>query len=257
MDDKIRARRRSLSRERGRRRASWIFPLAVVVCAAGLFFWLRSTDVFAVRSLVVNATERVTEEEIAEVTAGVFGRSLLSLSTGEVEEALLTLPYVCYAEVHRRFPDALEINVLEYEPVARLRLDTGGVWLVSKDGRLLEGAEASRFAELPLVVPEGSFSPVAGEKVPTAVAEALAAAILVQTEEMRGRLPAVECINVSEVGEVVVGVAGGTQLRLGVPAGLEQKMAVAADILRDCTADGDELEYVDASVPERVAVKRK
>lgn len=257
MDDKIRARRRSLNRERGRRRVSWMVPLVLVVCAGVCFLWLRSTDVFAVRAVLVNETERVTRDDIAGVADGVFGESLLTLSTGEVEEALLTLPYVCFAEVHRRFPDKLEVTVLEYDPVARLQVRGGGVWLVSLDGRLLEGADASRFAHLPLVVPDASFSPVAGGFVPDAVAGALATAVLLQEDVLRERLPAVERVSASDVGDVVVAVAGGTELRLGEPVELEEKLTRAAQILADCLAEGKELEYVDASVPDRVAVKPK
>jgi cell division septal protein FtsQ len=257
MDDKIRVRRRSVNRQRGRRRMSLIFPLVVLVCAGALFLWLRSSDVFAVHTIAVSSTERVTEEQIADVTADVFGESLLRLSTGDIEEALLTLPYVSFAEVHRRFPNTLEINVLEYDPVARLQVESGGVWLVSEDGRVLEGAEASRFDDLPLVVPALSFSPAAGEQVPGAIVAALPAAIFLQTEEMRERLPAVEGIRISAAGDVVVVVAGGVELRLGQPSGLEQKLTVAAKILDRCRTNGEEVEYVDASVPDRVAVKPK
>jgi len=257
MDEKIRARRRSLNRERGRRRASLVFPLVVLVCAGALFLWLRSSDVFAVRAITVSATERVSEETIAAVTSGVFGQSLLRLSTAEVEKALLELPYVCFAEVHRRFPDTLEINVLEHEPVARVQTEGGGVWLTSDDGRLLEGADASRFTDLPLIVPETAFSPVAGEQAPKEIIAALPIAGLLADEGIGGRLPAVDRINVSAVGEVALSIEGGTQLRLGEPARLEQKLMVVVEILEQCMTDGKALEYVDASIPERVAVKAK
>jgi hypothetical protein len=48
---------------------------------------------------------------------------------------------------------------------------------------------------------------------------------------------------------------GGTELRLGTPTDLEQKMTVAADIIQQYLRDGKTLEYVDASAADRVAVK--
>ena len=48
-------------------------------------------------------------------------------------------------------------------------------------------------------------------------------------------------------GDVVVHLAGGTELRLGVPTDLKQKMTVAADIIQEYLRDGKTLEYVDAS----------
>ncbi len=125
---------------------SFIFPLVVLLCAGAAFLWLRSTDVFAVRQIVATATERVTKEEIAQVASQAMGGSLLKLSTGALEEAFVELPYVRSAEVHRCFPDSLEIELVEYEPVARLQDQSGSVWLMSETGRVLEGTDATSFS---------------------------------------------------------------------------------------------------------------
>ena len=58
-------------------------------------------------------------------------------------------------------------------------------------------------------------------------------------------------------GYVTVVFAGEMELRLGEPTELEEKLQVAADILEQYTAAGKTLAYINATVPERVAVKPK
>lgn len=257
MDERIRVRRRSVNRQRGRRRISIIFPVVVLLCAGGAFLWLRSTDVFAVRQVLATATERVTEEEIAQVTSQAMGDSLLRLSTGSLEEALGQLPYVRSADVHRRFPDSLEVELVEYEPVARLQEQSGQIWLMSETGRTLEGTDAASFPGLPLVVPDGSFALTPGEQVTAAVAAALPLAPLFAPGEVGARLPALDRVTVSAGGYVTVELVGGLELRLGDPTELRQKLTAAADTLEAYLQKGQALEYINVIVPERAAVKAK
>jgi len=257
MDEKIRGRRRSVRIERRRRRRTLAFLVVLLLCAVGLFLWLRSSDVFAVKRITATGAERVSTGQIAEVTSGVVGDSLLSLSTGAIEEALLALPYVQSVSVHRCFPNTLEIELVEYEPVARVGGEGGEIWLVSGSGRVLEGTDATQFPDLPLLVPDSSFFVSAGAQVPAAVAETLPLAVLLQVEEIRAQLPVLARIAVSAAGSAVVVLEGGGELRLGDPAGLEQKLEVAVDIVQQCLAEGRQIEYIDASVADRVAVKAK
>jgi cell division septal protein FtsQ len=257
MDDKIRLRRRSVYRQRGRRRVSIAFPVLVLVCAGAAFLWLQSSDVFAVKEIRASETSRVTQQELAQVTAGFLGESLLSLSTGAVQDALLALPYVRSAEVHRRFPNGLEIELEEYQPAARLETRDGEIWLMTDTGRVLEGAGADAFVDLPLVVPDSSVALEPGEQAPTAISDALAVVPLLGAGSMGAYLPPVDRVTVSSAGSVEVDLSGGTQLRLGDPTRLMDKLMVAADIVEECAKAGKSIEYIDASVPERVAVKAK
>ncbi len=257
MDRKIRERRRLVSRQRGRRRAGLIFVFVLIIAGVVLFVWLRSSDVFAVKMVTATATEQVTQEDISRATADALGASLLSLSTGEIEQALLMLPYVRSAEVHRRFPNTLDVRVEEYQPVARLQVDSDAVWLVAENGRALEKANPPKGSDLPLLVVTGSESPVAGQEVPEVVRGALPLAVLLLSQEMREKLPAIEEVSVSSGGMAVVKLDGGTQLRLGDTTDLEHKLMVAAKIIHQYLRDGEQLEYIDVTVPDRVAVKAK
>ena len=254
MDRKVKERRRLVSRERGRRRAGLIFLGVIVLAAAALFLWLRSSDVFAVEQITAPATRHVTQEQIADAVESARGVSLLKVSTGDVEEALRGLPYVRTVHVYRSFPHGLEVRLEEYDPVARLEASDGETWLMAENGRLLEksGAEAG---SLPLVVTAAEVTALAGGTVPQTVLAALPVAVMLTGSEAVAGLPAVEQILVAAGGEVTVRLEDGAELRLGVPIDLKHKMTVAIGIIQEYLRDGKALEYVDASAADRVAVK--
>jgi cell division protein FtsQ len=252
MDERVKERRRSVRRERGRRRAGLIVACVAVVGALALFMWLRSSDVFAVERVTTTPVTHVTVEQIASATADARGASLLALSVGPIEETLAGLPYVRSARVLRRFPHTLEVRVVEHTPVAQLQAKDGSTWLLSEDGRVLE---KKRNGALPLFVPEGGWEPVAGEYSPAWLAEALPLAGMLAAFSEEAALPAVVQARVARTGEVVLDLKEGMEIRLGEPAELKHKLTVASTIIQRYLKDGKRIRYVDASVPDRVAVK--
>lgn len=257
MNERVRERRRSVTRQRGRRRGTLLAVAAIVIVAGGLFLWLRSSDVFAVKQINATATVCVTQEEVAQATSGAIGVSLLTLSTDDLERQLRGLPYVRSAQVYREFPNTLEVRLVEYEPVVRLQGEGESIWLVSDDGRVLEKAQAPRGVNLPLVVPVSRAEYEVGEKVSNAVMEALPAIVLLQDEEAVEGLPKVDHVVVSAAGALVLQLDGGAEVRLGESDHLEHKLRVAAELVERYLRDAGQIEYVDVTVPERPAVKPK
>jgi cell division protein FtsQ len=254
MDDRVRDRRRMVGRERGRRRAAWLALAAAVLVGLGLFLWLRSSDVFAVKRVVATATHHVDAQTIAEATATARGANLLRLRLSGIEQNLLKIPYVRAAEVHRRFPDTLEVSLEEYQPVACVQAKDGSRWLVADDGRVLERRSDPA---LLLVIPESRLDLEPGHRLPAVLKSALSVVEILRTPEIADSLPAVASMKVSTDGEVALILADEIELRLGEPAQLEQKLKVAGTIIQQCLKDGKRLEYVDARVPDRAAAKTK
>ncbi len=252
MDKKVRQRRQSINRERGRRRAGIIIACLAIVAALGLFVWLRSSDVFAVRAVTADAVAHVSEQQIAAVTESARGKSLLALSVGPIEEDLAAYPYIRSARVLRRFPNTLYVRLVEYEPAARVQTSDGNVWLVSEDGKVLEKMKASG---LPLFVPDSQIDLEPGQQLPPAVSAALPLCKLVEQIGGQEALPVVHHVSIALTGEVVLHLAHGIEVRLGEPTELKQKLTVANSIIQQYLRDGRKIAYVDASVPDRVAVK--
>ena len=123
---------------------------------------------------------------------------------------------------------------------------------MAEDGRVLELANRPN---LPLIVAENEIDPVPGENLPAMLTGALSLAQLVATEDLFETLPVLDHIAVSAGGELTILFKDGTELRLGEPQELEQKLTVAASIIEQYLRDGRQLDYVDARVPDRPAVK--
>jgi cell division septal protein FtsQ len=257
VDKRVRERRRQVNRERGRQRAGLIFVLVLVVVAAVSFLWLRSSSVFAVDTVTASATRHVTKQQIAEAADQARGESLLKVSTGEIESALASLPYAHTVHVYRRFPNGLDIQIQEYEPAAGVQAGNGKSWLVAEDGRVLEKATQQALSSVPLIVGAEALQVQPGENIPQALLAAMPVVQMLDTADVSAGLPALEYISVSTGGDVVVHLHGGTELRLGEPVDLKQKMMDASAIIQKYLRDGKTLEYVDASAGGRLAVKAK
>lgn len=256
MDARIRGRRREVGRSRGMRRLTVVLlALSATTLVLG-FYWLRSSDVFAVRQASYAVAEHVSEAELRAVIDPVSGVNLLQLSTKALEAELHQIPYIRSARVYRRFPHGLEIDIEEYVAVARVRDSQGVEWMLGDDGMVLGEAGASSHG-LPVVVPEADLSPQAG--VPTApqVAAAIPLAVMVDDGLSWPSAHPVKQVSVLRTGESTLVLEGGGEIRLGDPAKLDEKLTVALEIIDRYSKDGKKLDYVDVRVPTRVVAKAR
>jgi cell division septal protein FtsQ len=213
--------------------------------------------VFTVDTVTASSTRHVTKEQIAEAAAQSRGKSLLKVSTADIKSALSALPYVRSVHVYRRFPNGLDILIEEYEPAAGVQAANGKSWLVADDGRVLEKATQQTISSLPLIVGAEGLQLQPGGSIPPALLAAMPVVEMLGSADVSAGLPELEHISVSTGGDVVVHLQGGTELRLGEPVDLKQKMMDAAEIIQKNLRDGKTLEYVDASAGRPLAVKAK
>ena len=259
MDNKFRRRRQAIKRERGRRRASWVLVIVVIFAALGLFLWLRSSEVFAVKHITLNTIAHVSEQAVYEATLEARGESLLKLGTEDIKKRLLENPYVRSVEVYRSFPNTLEITLEEYEAVACVEIGGNAHWLVSQDGRVLE---KKHNPSLPLIASALQLKLEPGDTIPANVSEALSVAETFAELNDLGLLPQLSSI-MSQTFKIIIASGGeitisaGIELRIGEPTNLEQKFRVAETIAQQYSRENREIEYINVRVPSRGAAKSK
>lgn len=256
MDERLRQRRRGVARDRGRFRARVLGALLLAAFLAAGFLWLRSSDVFAVRRVILPVTERVTAGEMLAAVTPASGRSLLSVPTDELQRRLAALPYVRGAAVYRRFPDRLEVRLEEYRPFVRVQGRDGRRWLASEDGRVLEEAGAV-LPELVLLLPEADLLPEPGEQLPAQLRSALPVVARLDDSGFWPPAHPVALIRVGLAGEGTLVLAGGGEVRLGEMTQLDEKLMVARKLLEEYSRAGRSLEYLDVYLPERPVAKEK
>lgn len=105
---------------------------------------------FEVRMVRLDGNENVSPSAIAAAVGLGPHVSLLTLDVDGVRERIEALPWVSEATVRKIFPRALDIAVVEAEPVARWRSE-GVEVLVAGDGTVLADRVPFRYRDLPLV----------------------------------------------------------------------------------------------------------
>ncbi len=241
-------RRRAQVRERGARgrlRRLLAFLMALLVGAA--LVWFAQSPVFSVAEMSIRGS---VESDVERLLAGAEvyeGRPLVLIRTGRVEAAIEADLWVKSAEVHRRFPNRIEVDVVERYEVAATRVGSGWVTL-SDDGRIIR-TFPTRPSSLAKMLPSLSSGAegTPGENVTT---DALAAAV-----EFTAALPP-DLWTVTEIsvdGDQLRASVGDHQVRLGGFSDMEAKGIALTALL----ADGDLVpgHDIDLIAPTRPAVR--
>lgn len=108
---------------------------------------------FSLRELKVEGRIETSKDDILAAVAAGKGDPILGLDIKAVRERLVALPWIVEASVERRFPDELVVSVKEAEPMA-LWQKKQQLYLVSRDGDVIEAANIKKYAKLLIIVGE-------------------------------------------------------------------------------------------------------
>ncbi|WP_439105687.1 cell division protein FtsQ/DivIB [Congregibacter sp.] len=99
------------------------------------------------RIVVTGKLENLRQEALREALSDDLEQGLLFLSLGDLQARLEDLPWVYTAQLRRRFPDTLEVSVVEQLPIARW----GDEAFLNHEARVIEVADGERWQELPQI----------------------------------------------------------------------------------------------------------
>ena len=218
---------------------------AVLLLAAGYFFWLRDSSLVAVNDVKVSGlspSPQRSEIEGALTRAGQ-GMTTLHVQSAYLEAAVSRFPTVAGVEADADFPHGLSIKVIE-RPPALIATDGESDVAVAANGEVLPGVDAPS-DQLPTLQVDKlpSSGALTGEDLQEALVAGAAPAPLA---------PLVEGIAYGSEDGVTLTVKGGIELRFGDAGKAADKWAAAAAVLADPRLDT--LSYVDVRVPKRPAV---
>lgn len=126
---------------------AWIIALTLVALPViGVLNGWFAADRWPVRYLRVDAAfNHVSAEQIRAAVAKQLGTGFFALDIGAVRASVSRLPWVDRVEVSKRWPDTLELRVVEREPFARW----GENRLIGHDGALFSAPGAESIQGLP------------------------------------------------------------------------------------------------------------
>jgi cell division protein FtsQ len=211
---------------------------AGVVMVAGLqaFIFLLSIPVqrITVTGELAHTRTSLVQDMVQPALVGGFLRADLQRIRAQLEE----LPWIYQATVQRRWPNALEIHVVEQLPIARW----GDSGFLNHEGEVFQSVSGDEWQTLPrLQGPEGSAKTlVAGYQ---RILEILAPLHLAVAE-----------LTVDERGQMEVALASGMQLSLGSENFRERMHRFVALYRTELAARAAEVERVDLRYETGVAV---
>lgn len=221
-------RRRAIRRRIG---AALLLLAGIPALGFGLFWGGREAwrvlfvenDFFRIRQIEVTTDGTLGAANIQEYAKVKEGLNLFAVHPQEIRQALLSVPIIANAQVGRRLPDALIIEVAERVAVARLgRPGTGTPLAVDATGHVL-GPSSVR-ASLPVVLGVRDKALRPGDVVQDAMlADALAVLEICNETKMREQL-AVSTIDLGNEELLDVGLASGEQVLLSRER-LKEKLA--------------------------------
>ena len=138
---------------------AWAIALTLVLLPViGVLNGWFAADRWPVRYLRVDAEfNHVSAEQIRAATTAHLGTGFFALDLDRVRASVAALPWVERVEVRKRWPDTLELHLVEREPFARWGADR----LLSRDRTVFSAPGAESIQGLPnLAGPDDSLDAV-------------------------------------------------------------------------------------------------
>ena len=167
---------------------------------------------FQVKEIDVAATQHVRREELLALVGVSLGDRLLSIDTDAVAVRLATHPWVAAAQVKRRLPSVLHIDIVERRAAAAASLS--GLYLVDENGRPFKRARMDEAEGLPVLT---GIDREQYAKLPEASAAVFREALAVLDEyHARPVRPSLSEVSIDpRFGFTVILLEGGAEIRLG------------------------------------------
>jgi cell division protein FtsQ len=216
--------------------------LALIALAGGAYAVARQTSMFSVARIEVSGGTPELRAQVRHELATLRGTSLLALDGSALERRVESLPTIMSARYDRAFPHTLRLTVVPEVPVAVLHRGSE-TWLLSGRGRAVKRIQPRTRPFLPRIwIPRATTVEVGGFVQPEGAGRA--ARSLALGSHFPGRISTAAIVH----GELVLRLRSGIELRLGQPADVRLKLAIARRALRDLPAGSV---YLDVSVPGR------
>lgn len=110
---------------------------------------------FGIAQVHLTGNSHTHSDDIMDALGVKAGQSIFAVNLAESRGRLLALPWVADAEIRRRYPDDINVAIIERVPYARWQTPNG-VELVERQGHVITNDDAGKFAHLPLLIGEGA-----------------------------------------------------------------------------------------------------
>lgn len=222
-------RRRNRRYRKGRFRPLLRILFFLLVCGA---LAAAITIFFKVEHVEVEGASRYSVGEVVAAAGVEPGDNLFLLNKYAIRDQLVReLPYIGDVRIRRRLPSTLVVEVTETEAAAAVA-DSGGWWLIGREGKLLEWREDS--ANLLQITGVGLLMPTAGSYLALGTEEHITVPRLLElltVLEDRGMTRSVRTVDCSDASVLVLRYLDRFRVELRYDANYEKKMRALTEVV--------------------------
>lgn len=236
----------------------------VLAAELAVLLALVNYPAFAARRVSITGNRQLSRQQVLQ-RAGLSGSpSILLISTDAAEELLLANPYVRSVSVRTSLPDEVEVEILEWEPLAVLSRG-GSFYLLNSEGAVLGTTGASTRTGTGSGQPRIAISWEAPGLL-RAGQGALPGRLVQDLDKMAASFPAAYGLTVQSFSfdsnqKLTVNTAGGPRILFGQMATDEQidsldgKLGSLKSLRAKIDLAGSKLDYIDVENPAAVTTR--
>lgn len=240
-------------RKKAGTRVAAIRVLIVILAAAlvsALIWLLLFSSVFRLETSQISVSggnEWVSEKDVLDIANQQSGKSLFLVSADKVSSQLKNIPGVTQANVVKRYPRSLEIDIKAQQPAAMLKEPDGTLVAVGRKARVLNAVGKASMKGIPVI----EVSSVDNGLNSRAVKEALT---------ILGGLPdtmrtVITKVSAKTQDSITTELSSGKYVVVwGDSSELKLKSAIVDKLLSDPSLIGDK-HQIDVSAPSRPIIK--
>ncbi len=240
-------------RKKAGTRVAAIRVLIVILAAAlvsALIWLLLFSSVFRLETSQISVSggnEWVSEKDVLDIANQQSGKSLFLVSADKVSSQLKNIPGVTQANVVKRYPCSLEIDIKAQQPAAMLKEPDGTLVAVDRKARVLNAVGKASMKGIPVI----EVSSVDNGLNSRAVKEALT---------ILGGLPdtmrtVITKVSAKTQDSITTELSSGKYVVVwGDSSELKLKSAIVDKLLSDPSLIGDK-HQIDVSAPSRPIIK--
>lgn len=180
---------------------------------------------FAVTSVVITGTHRVTAEQVREAAQVPMGRPIVRVDAAAIRRHVEGISQLASVTVTTQWPHTVRIVVVERTPAAVVRLLGGGYRILDRDGVTL-GEVTDQPAGLPLLTMDVTTADPAALQAAATVASSLTPALAAK----------VRTISAGTANSVVLALKSGATVRWGDSSQGAIKAEVLAALMKRSAA---------------------
>lgn len=209
-------------------RIKTILLILLLLCTVTSIIILK-TDIFHIKTLEIYGNEKLSKEEVLTYAENAIGYNIFKIKVKKVRENLLRNPYIKTAEIQRKLPDQLVIEIIERKEAAVVPF-MGNYLIIDDEGIVLKGDTQASGLKVIKGLEFSNF--MEGSMLQVADREQLNKALLVVKAMERVQTDVKE-IHVTNKKNIIVRLNDNLYCKLGEGNNLNYKLQLLINILSD------------------------